>query len=106
METHDSAEVPVNRDDRTRQLIARVLYMIVFGFAFWACSIVLGLAAVLQLLMVAFTRERNDNLTALGRSLAEYVRTIVLYLTFVIDDPPFPFADWPQAGGAGPDAAP
>jgi len=94
-------ETPTERTDRageTRELIARVLYMIVFGFAFWACSIVLALAAILQLLMVAFTRERNDNLTRLGRSLAEYVRDIVRYLTFVTDEPPFPFAEWPEAG--------
>jgi hypothetical protein len=93
-------ETPAQSADRareTRELIARVLYMIVFGFAFWACSIVLALAAILQLLMVAFTRERNDNLTALGRSLGEYVREIVRYLTFVTDEPPFPFGEWPES---------
>ena len=96
--TEDSPTPRTDRAVETRQLIARVLYMIAFGFAFWACSIVLALAAVLQLLMVAFTRERNDNLTTLGRGLAEYVREIVRYLTFVTDEPPFPFAEWPEAG--------
>ncbi|HSN72435.1 MAG TPA: DUF4389 domain-containing protein [Steroidobacteraceae bacterium] len=85
----------------TRQLIARVMYMIVFGFAFWVCSIVLGLAAILQLLMVAFTRERNDNLTVLGQGLGDYLRQIVRYLTFVAEEPPFPFAEWPQQHRAG-----
>lgn len=98
----DTAARPADDGSATRHLIARILYMVVFGFAFWACSIVLGLAAVLQVLMVAFTRERNDNLTALGRSLGEYVREIIRYLTFVSDDPPFPFAEWPEGRASKP----
>jgi hypothetical protein len=99
MNSETSRELPAS-DTNHRELLARILYMVVFGFAFWLASIVLGLAAILQLLMVLFTHERNEHLTQLGSGLAAYVAAIVLYLTFVSDEPPFPFADWPGGGQA------
>jgi Domain of unknown function (DUF4389) len=87
----------VGSGSQGRELLARLLYMIVFGLAFWVSSILLGLAAILQLLTVAFTGARNDNLTSFGGALAEYVRAVVRYLTFVTDTPPFPFTNWPAS---------
>lgn len=75
----------------------RLLFIIIFGAILWLASVVLAFVVVLQFLSVLFTRETQKNLLAFGASLAEYVRQIVLYLTFNSERQPFPFGDWPKS---------
>lgn len=76
----------------------RLVFMIVV-FALYALSRIVVIAVVvLQFLSVLFTGETNAKLESLGQSLATYTYQIVLYLTFVSDETPFPFdREWPDS---------
>ncbi len=87
--------VPTPPSDRDRNLLARLLYMILFAFVFWLSTIALALSAILQFLVVAFTRERNENILRVGEGLALYCAQMIRFLTFLSDEPPFPFGQWP-----------
>lgn len=80
----------------------RLLFIIIYGAILWLASVVLGFVVVFQFLSKLFTRETQSNLLGFGRSLAEFVRQIVLYLTFNSEDKPFPFGDWPADVAAAP----
>lgn len=70
--------------------------MILF-VAIWSVSRLIVIAVViLQFFIVLFTGETNPRLEALGQSLATYSYQLVAYLTFVTEDQPFPFDDWPS----------
>ena len=73
----------------------RLLFMLLF-LALWGISRLVVLAVViLQFLWMLIRDETNARLTAFGQSLATYSYQIVLYLTFVSEERPFPFSDWP-----------
>lgn len=76
----------------------RLVFMIV-TFALYALSRIVVIAVVvLQFLSVLFSGETNAKLQNFGQSLATYTYDIVLYLTFVSDETPFPFdRDWPDS---------
>lgn len=78
------------------ELFGRLLWMIAFGFlgyvAFWA-SIFLGLV---QLILVAVTGSKNEELRGFTRNLAQYVWECVAFFVFARDDKPFPIGRFPN----------
>jgi uncharacterized protein YqhQ len=99
--SYQSDENAPPRDDVTEHLKSRgtwmrLVFMILFAFIFYVSEFVLFAVALLQILWKLFTGEVNERLTAFGANLAEFIRQIVLFLTFNSDDMPFPFADWPN----------
>jgi hypothetical protein len=83
----------------------RLLYCILFGFAFWILCWVLVVVAVFQLVLILISGQLSDDLRNFGRSLARYASQVVGFLTGARDSLPFPFADWPgsDAKSAGAD---
>ena len=73
----------------------RGLYMLLFVLIYGVAEVVVTAVAVAQFGWVAVTEERNPRLERFGRSLSEFVYHVVRYWTFVSDDRPFPFAEWP-----------
>ena len=51
--------------------------------------------AIVQLLFAIFGDAPNPRLTAFGRSLGLYVQQNANFLSFVTEEKPFPFSDWP-----------
>jgi len=78
-------------------LAARVLYMIVYAIVFWMLCWILAAASLAQLVLTLLAGRRNEDLARFGGGLARYARQLIEYLTFVTDQPPFPFSDWPGA---------
>lgn len=74
----------------------RILYMILFGFAFHIAIGILGAIAVIQALFKLFTGKVFARLMQFGQQLATYQYQIALYECFRTDVRPFPFADWPE----------
>jgi hypothetical protein len=74
----------------------RLLYMILFAVVFNIVEVVLGLVALVQFAFKLVTGEADDRLRSFGVSLGIYVRQVVRFQTFVSDEPPFPFAPWPE----------
>ena len=88
------------KDNLTRvETWKRVLFMLLFAAIYGLVKILIGAVVLLQFGFVLVTNRCNANLLTLGADLAEFVRQILLYLTFNSDERPFPFAAWPHTGG-------
>lgn len=74
----------------------RLVYMVVLGVAFYVAEFVTWVVVVIQFLTSLFTGRTNDRLTRLGRNLAQYLKQIMVFLTFAGEEKPFPFAPWPD----------
>ena len=81
----------------------RVLYMVLFGVAFYVAEIVLVVVALVQLVATLISGATLARLDSFGAQLAAYMRQLVAYLTFASEAKPFPLAPWPDAE---PDTAP
>ena len=75
---------------------ARLLLMIIFAFVNYIVRMVVLLIAVIQFLFVTVTSKTNANLLTFARSLTHYSYQIMMYLTYVSEERPFPFAIWPK----------
>jgi len=92
----EASESKLEDNITSRSTWLRLLFMILF-IAIWSVSRLVVLAVViLQFLIVLFTGQTNSRLAALGLSLATYSYQLVAYLTFVTEEQPFPFDDWPS----------
>lgn len=74
----------------------RILYMILFGFAFHVAIGILGAVAIIQALFKLFTGKVFARLMQFGQQLATYLYQIALFQSFRTDVRPFPFSDWPE----------
>jgi Domain of unknown function (DUF4389) len=76
-------------------LVARVLYMLLFALVFWVVSWVLLVTAIGQLLVRVLSGRPSAELARFGGALARYTAQVVEYLTFVTDRVPYPVGDFP-----------
>lgn len=85
-------------EQRSRATWQRLLFMIIMAMIF-SIGVTVGMfVIVLQFLWVLSTGETKREFSTVGRQLAEYLRQIVLFMTFNTDERPFPFdLDWPSA---------
>jgi hypothetical protein len=81
---------------KSRSTWLRLVFMLIFAVIFYVSEIVMFAVAALQFLWKLFTGDVNERLTAFGANLAEFIRRIVLFLTFNSEEMPFPFTDWPD----------
>lgn len=75
--------------------LARGLFMLLMGMLYSLAGTVLLAVAIVQFIFLIAAEKPNPRLAAFGRSLGQYVREIVEFQTFVTDEKPFPFRDWP-----------
>ncbi len=78
-----------------RNIWMRGLYMLLMALAFHVCVTVLGIVTIIQFVMVLLSNAPNNRLVSFGRSMGNYLRQIVNFLTFATQDIPFPFSEWP-----------
>lgn len=78
-----------------RNIWIRLIFMLLLGLAFQVCGTVLCFATVIQFAMTLLDGVPNARLVSFGRSLGNYLRQIVNFLTFASEDMPFPFREWP-----------
>ena len=90
---------------KSRSTWLRLVFMLLFVVIFYIAEMVLFAVAALQFLWKLFTGAVNERLTAFGANLGEFLRQVVLFLTFNSERMPFPFADWPNVA-PGPDEFP
>lgn len=79
-----------------RSLWTRLLLMILMAIAYSLSGTVLFIVAVIQIGFALFTNAPNPHLFSFSRSLGLYFQQIVKFQTFVTEDLPFPFNDWPS----------
>jgi len=76
----------------------RLVFMLVFAALYFVSRMVLFAVVVLQFFWVLFSGAINEQLRALGQSLAGYTYEIVRFLTFNTNIRPFPFdTPWPPS---------
>lgn len=80
-----------------RNIWMRGLFMLLMGFAVHVSGTVLAFVSFIQFLIVLVNDAPNARLLAFGGSLGIYLRQSVDYLTFVTEEMPFPFSEWPTA---------
>ncbi|MCX7175271.1 MAG: DUF4389 domain-containing protein [Proteobacteria bacterium] len=88
-------QLPVETTAR-RSLFTRILLMILMAIAYSLSGTVLFIVAVIQIAFTLFTDMPNSHLIPFSRSLGLYFQQIVSFQTFVTEELPFPFNDWPS----------
>jgi hypothetical protein len=78
-----------------RNIWIRALFMLLMGFAFQVSGTVLCFVTVIQFVITLLNDTPNIRLVSFGRSMGNYLRQIVNFLTFATEELPFPFGDWP-----------
>lgn len=74
----------------------RFVFMVAFGIlAHVAFSLALFLALV-QVVVILVTKEKNEELRHFSRNLVQYIRACLDYIVFASDEKPFPFGKFPS----------
>jgi len=89
---NDTSDLSSNK----RNIWMRGLFMLLLGIAFQVCGTVLCVVTVIQFVIVLLSDAPNSRLAAFGRSLGNYLRQIVNFMTFATEEMPFPFSEWPD----------
>jgi hypothetical protein len=74
----------------------RLLYIILYAVILNIAEGVTFILTVLQFVFHLFTGRPHARLSALGGSLAAFVREVVAFLAYHTDELPFPFGQWPS----------
>lgn len=75
----------------------RLFFMLVFVVIYGIAEFVTAAVIVIQFFWVLLTGTKNEQLRALGQSLATFTYQIFVYLTYNTERRPFPFdAGWPS----------
>jgi hypothetical protein len=74
----------------------RVLYMVLFGAAFYVAMWLMVVVAIVQLIAKLVSGASLARLDVFGAQLAIYMRELVAFLTFASEEKAFPLAPWPS----------
>ncbi len=98
-DTNESPSFETNLKSRSTWL--RALFMAIYCVLVSLLGLVGSVVVFLGFCWVLFTGRVNEDLKAVGQSIAAYIQEIVLYLTFNTELKPFPFGNkWPTEGAA------
>ncbi|HJL66472.1 MAG: DUF4389 domain-containing protein [Arenicellales bacterium] len=76
----------------------RLLFILIyFSVVFYAVKVVITLVVVFQFLHQAIKGEPNERILSFTSQLNGFNYHALQYITFNIDERPFPFTDWPDA---------
>ncbi len=89
----ENSDTPGNK----RNIWIRGLFTLLMAIAFHVCVTVLGIVAVIQFIITLLSDTPNMRLVSFGRSMGNYLRQIVNFMTFATEEIPFPFSEWPDA---------
>jgi hypothetical protein len=78
----------------------RGLFILLFAVIYSLAEILIVAVVVFQFLSTLLTAKNNHQLLRLGRSLSEFVKQVLLFVTYNTEEKPFPFGPWPDTGSA------
>lgn len=73
----------------------RLVYMLLFALLLYVAGFVVALLAIVQFFFSLFTGQDNLKMREFASSFAIFIHQALKFLTYVSEDKPFPFADWP-----------
>jgi len=82
---------------KEHDLWMRLLYIAVFGVAFYLNTMLLCVLVIAQVFFSVFTGSTNAQLLHMGGVMTEYMHQLMKFLTFRSDDLPFPFSPLPDS---------
>ena len=85
-------EPRLKRGDHWLRLVIALVY---FGLLFYLVRILVGLALIVQFILVAFVGQTNRRLLDFTADLHRFSYHALQFVTWNSDDRPFPFSDWP-----------
>ena len=88
---NEYSDVPANN----RNIWIRGLFMLLMALAYHVTGTVIFVMVVIQFVLVLINGKPNARLVSFGRSLARYLQQTVNFMTFAVEEIPFPFNDWP-----------
>lgn len=74
----------------------RGLFILLFAVIYSLAEILIVAVVVFQFLSTLLTAKNNHQLLRLGRSLSEFVKQVLLFVTYNTEEKPFPFGPWPD----------
>ncbi len=78
--------------DKWIRLIFMILYAIV---VYWVAILVIAIITLFQFIYTLFVGKPLHTLVPFSRSLSEYIKEVLGYITYVTEAKPFPFKPWP-----------
>ena len=78
-----------------RKIWVRGFFMLLMIMIFQLVGTVIFLVMIFQFVMMLLTDAPIPRLVLFGRSLGRYLLQISNFLTFTVEEIPFPFNDWP-----------
>lgn len=85
----------VKKAMKSRAIWLRGLNILIFAFIYGACRVVVATVVIFQFIYTLVRGRPNEKLLPFSRSLSILIYEIMLYFTFVEDNKPFPFGQWP-----------
>lgn len=89
------SELAKNVSDKNTWL--RLLYLLMFGLAFYISVLLVLVVSIFQFLAKLFTGQSFASLAEMGNNLATYQAQVTRFVTFASDEKPFPFAPAPTS---------
>lgn len=74
----------------------RGLYILLFAIVYWLAEILVVAVVLFQFLSTLLTGKNNLQLLRLGRQLSDFVRQLLMFVTYNSEEKPFPFGPWPN----------
>lgn len=72
----------------------RLVMVGLFFLILYPVALIVGLLAVVQAILSLTTGSGHAKLSGLGNEIANYVRSILLFVSYDSEEKPFPFAPW------------
>jgi energy-coupling factor transporter transmembrane protein EcfT len=91
-----STQEPTLQNPEGKEKWLKGLYIVLFLAIGYVMGIVILLITVLQFAINIGLHAPNKNLLEFSKKLASYFYEILLYVTFISEQKPFPFSPWPQ----------
>jgi len=74
---------------------SRGFFMLLFVIVLWSAKALVAGIVIFQFLTRLLAGAVNERLVGFSANLAQFISEIVLFVTYVSDEKPFPFNDWP-----------
>jgi len=73
----------------------RGLYIILFAIVYSIAAWLVVAVVIFQFLSTLLTGSNNVQLLRFGRQLSNFVKQLLMFVTYNSDDKPYPFGPWP-----------
>ncbi len=84
-----------------KEIWIRGLYMLLFLVIYGVAKSLVFLVMIFHFLALLIARKTYAPLLRFSQGLATYLYEITLYLTFITEEKPFPFREWPSGPPQG-----